>query len=42
MMQKRLKRGAEGKFRRGHSGKFQQSDADLKNKIKEIDDKLGK
>ena len=39
-LQKRLEKGAEGKFRRGHSGKFQQSDADLKNKIKEIDDKL--
>ena len=39
-LQKRLDKGAEGKFRRGHSGKFQQSDADLKNKIKEIGKKI--
>jgi len=39
-LQKRLKKGAEGKFRRGHSGKFQQTDAELKKKIDEIGKKI--
>ena len=39
-LQKRLDKGAEGKFRRGHSGKFQQSDSDLKKKIDEIGKKI--
>ena len=39
-LQKRLDKGAEGKFRRGYSGKFQQSDSDLKKKIDEIGKKI--